>query len=195
MKLPSRMGLGASASGPDIMSRMNMMKDNKMKRYKESSMKCKTCGGMHATRQHFQYATGMKKKSKGSQPDRATRGLWDFLDKSQGKPAGTSAKNISKARVSQGYSPIKSNNLMKRRRMKSATQTDGTSMMKRHRMKIKTSGKSFGKSNVLGHGGRAAQLKHQGVPGGVIGNLARAAHAAPGEKNFHGKRTKKKAIK
>jgi hypothetical protein len=52
---------------------------------------------------------------------------------------------------------------------------------------IKTTGKFRGKSNKLGHGGRAAQLKAQGVPGGVIGNLARAAHAAPGQKNYHGK--------
>lgn len=51
---------------------------------------------------------------------------------------------------------------------------------------IKLSGKFKGKSNKLGHGGRAAQLKAKGVPGGVIGNLARAAHAAPGQKNYHG---------
>ena len=49
------------------------------------------------------------------------------------------------------------------------------------------SGSFHGKSNKLGHGGRAAQLKAKGVPGGVIGELARKAHAAPGEKNYHGK--------
>lgn len=52
---------------------------------------------------------------------------------------------------------------------------------------IKLTGKFRGKSNALGHGGRAAQLKAQGVPGGVIGNLARKAQAAPGQKNYHGK--------
>jgi hypothetical protein len=52
--------------------------------------------------------------------------------------------------------------------------------------KIKKSGSFRGKSNALGHGGRAAQLKAQGVPGGVIGNLARKAHAAPGQRNYHG---------
>ena len=51
---------------------------------------------------------------------------------------------------------------------------------------IKKSGSFEGKSNTLGHGGRAAQLKAKGVPGGVIGNLARKAHAAPGQENFHG---------
>lgn len=56
---------------------------------------------------------------------------------------------------------------------------------------IKKSGTFEGKSNKLGHGGRAAQLKAKGVPGGVIGELARAAHAAPGQKNFHGKKHKK----
>lgn len=52
--------------------------------------------------------------------------------------------------------------------------------------KLKTTGSFRGKSNKLGYGGRAAQLKAQGVPGGVIGELARKAQAAPGQKNFHG---------
>ena len=51
----------------------------------------------------------------------------------------------------------------------------------------KKSGSFGGKSNELGHGGRAAQLKAQGVPGGVIGEIARSKGAAPGQKNFHGK--------
>ncbi len=50
---------------------------------------------------------------------------------------------------------------------------------------IKKTGTFHGKSNRLGQGGRAAQLKARGVPGGVIGNLARAAGAAPGQRNFH----------
>lgn len=57
--------------------------------------------------------------------------------------------------------------------------------------KIKTSGTFKGKSNKLGYGGRAAQLKAQGVPGGVIGELARKAKAAPGQKNYHGGGKKK----
>lgn len=52
---------------------------------------------------------------------------------------------------------------------------------------IKLSGKFDGKSNAVGQGGRAAQLKAKGVPGGVIGNLARKAQAAPGQKNYHAK--------
>jgi hypothetical protein len=55
---------------------------------------------------------------------------------------------------------------------------------------IKKSGTFQGHSNKLGHGGRAAQLAAQGVPGGVIGELARKAQAAPGQKNYHGKRGK-----
>ena len=51
---------------------------------------------------------------------------------------------------------------------------------------IKKTGTFRGKSNALGYGGRAAQLKAQGVPGGVIGALARKAQAAPGQKNYHG---------
>ena len=50
---------------------------------------------------------------------------------------------------------------------------------------VQKHGSFEGKSNKLGQGGRAAQLKAKGVPGYVIGSLARAAHAAPGEKNFH----------
>ena len=54
--------------------------------------------------------------------------------------------------------------------------------------KIKKSGKYKGKSNALGHGGRAQQMRDQGVPEGVIGELARKAQAAPGQKNYHGKK-------
>jgi len=60
---------------------------------------------------------------------------------------------------------------------------------------IKTSGTFHGKSNALGHGGRAAQLVAKGVPGGVIGNLARAVQAAPGQKNYHGGKPGAKSAK
>lgn len=53
---------------------------------------------------------------------------------------------------------------------------------------IKKLGTFKGKSNKLGYGGRSAQLKARGVPQGVIGILARKAGAAPGMKNYHGKR-------
>ena len=56
----------------------------------------------------------------------------------------------------------------------------------------KKTGSTDGKSNALGHGGRAAQMKAAGVPGGVIGEIARAKHAAPGQKNFHGGKGGKK---
>jgi hypothetical protein len=52
------------------------------------------------------------------------------------------------------------------------------------------SGSFEGKSNKLGHGGRAAQLKARGVPGGVIGEIARRKGAAPGQKNYHGSKRK-----
>lgn len=55
---------------------------------------------------------------------------------------------------------------------------------------VKKTGSFKGKSNKLGYGGRAAQLKAKGVPGGVIGKLARKAGAAPGMKNYHGNRGK-----
>lgn len=50
---------------------------------------------------------------------------------------------------------------------------------------VKKTGTFKGKSNKLGYGGRAAQLKDKGVPGAVIGMLARKADAAPGQSNFH----------
>ena len=50
----------------------------------------------------------------------------------------------------------------------------------------KKTGSFHGKSNKLGMGGRAAQLKAQGVPGGVIGQIARSKGAAPGGPNYHG---------
>jgi hypothetical protein len=49
-------------------------------------------------------------------------------------------------------------------------------------------GSFHGKSNKLGHGGRAAQLKARGVPGAVIGAIARRKGAAPGQRNYHGKK-------
>ena len=52
----------------------------------------------------------------------------------------------------------------------------------------KKTGKFHGKSNALGHGGRAAQLKAKGVPGAVIGAIARSKGAAPGQKHYHGKK-------
>lgn len=55
----------------------------------------------------------------------------------------------------------------------------------------KKTGSYDGKSNALGHGGRAAQLKAHGVPGYVIGKIAREKHAGPGQANYHGKRGKK----
>lgn len=55
---------------------------------------------------------------------------------------------------------------------------------------IKTTGSFERKSNKLGHGGRAAQLEAKGVPQGVIGELARKAQAAPGQKNYHGGKKK-----
>jgi hypothetical protein len=58
--------------------------------------------------------------------------------------------------------------------------------MSKHR--VKKSGSYKGKSNALGHGGRAQQMKDMGVPGGVIGALARKAGAAPGGPNYHGKK-------
>ncbi len=54
----------------------------------------------------------------------------------------------------------------------------------------KKTGSFQGKSNKLGHGGRAAQLKAQGVPGGVIGAIARKKGAAPGGPNYHGPKKK-----
>ena len=52
----------------------------------------------------------------------------------------------------------------------------------------KKTGKFDGKSNKLGMGGRSAQLKAKGVPQAVIGEIARKKQAAPGQKNFHGKK-------
>lgn len=54
----------------------------------------------------------------------------------------------------------------------------------------KKTGTFEGKSNALGHGGRAAQLRSQGVPEGVIGAIARRKHAAPGQEHYHGKHGK-----
>ena len=49
----------------------------------------------------------------------------------------------------------------------------------------KKTGTYKGKSNKLGQGGRAQQLRDKGVPGAVIGAIARSKGAAPGQKNYH----------
>lgn len=54
----------------------------------------------------------------------------------------------------------------------------------------KKSGTFHGKSNALGHGGRAAQLAAKGVPKAVIGSIARSKGAAPGGPNYHGGKKK-----
>jgi len=60
---------------------------------------------------------------------------------------------------------------------------------------IKTTGSYKGKSNKLGEGGRAQQMKDRGVPGGVIGNIARREGAAPGGPNYHRNERAKSALK
>jgi hypothetical protein len=54
------------------------------------------------------------------------------------------------------------------------------------RMNTRKTGTYKGKSNKLGHGGRAQQLRDKGVPEGVIGAIARRKGAAPGGPNYHG---------
>lgn len=56
----------------------------------------------------------------------------------------------------------------------------------------KKTGSFKGKSNKLGWGGRAAQLKAKGVPGAVIGAIARSKGAAKGGPNYHGGSTRGK---
>jgi hypothetical protein len=69
-----------------------------------------------------------------------------------------------------------------------ATKKEAVEKVKSLHSEIKKTGTFKGKSNKLGHGGRAAQLRAKGVPEGVIGMLARKAHAAPGQANYHGKK-------
>ena len=45
-----------------------------------------------------------------------------------------------------------------------------------------------GKSTKPGMGGRAAILKSKGVPGAVIGAIARSKGEAPGQKGYHPKK-------
>lgn len=49
-----------------------------------------------------------------------------------------------------------------------------------------------GKSTKPGYGGRAAILKSKGVPGGVIGNIARSKDEAKGQPGYHGGKKGKK---
>lgn len=96
------------------------------------------------------------------------------------------------------YATYKKTNPLAKKPMKPG---DFTQMMKKRKSSVKLSGSFHGKSNKLGHGGRAAQLTNklrgEHLPGGerevkaIVGINARKAHAAPGQKNFHGKKAKK----
>lgn len=55
---------------------------------------------------------------------------------------------------------------------------------------IKGTGAFHDKSNKLEHCTRAAQLASRGVPRAVIGMIARAHDAAPGQRNYRGTRGK-----
>jgi hypothetical protein len=57
---------------------------------------------------------------------------------------------------------------------------------------LKTTGSTNGKSNAKGMGGQSQQLLNEGVPAGVVGNLARKAGTAPGGKFYHNPSGKKK---
>lgn len=69
--------------------------------------------------------------------------------------------------------------------------TNGVAITRHGDSGTKKTGSFAGKSNKLGHGGRAAQLKAQGVPQGVIGEIARKKGAAPGGPNYHPSKGKK----
>lgn len=71
---------------------------------------------------------------------------------------------------------------------------NGIKDKKKKTYSVKDTGKFNGKSNALGHGGRAAQMRAQGASGALIGFLARRAGAAPGQANYHGSKSKKKAV-
>jgi len=119
----------------------------------------------------------VKKKKK------MTQAQDDAYDKAHGIKEG-SKRDIAQDRR---------NGIMDKKKHKVVKAAKKTSMIAHKKKAIKTTGKFGGKSNRLGQGGRASQLRAQGVPGGVIGNLARAAGAAPGQANYH-KDTKKKAF-
>lgn len=90
--------------------------------------------------------------------------------------------------------------MMKKKKKKKHTMMPGQPMMRMTKKKvvkkasgaIKHTGSFGGKSNQLGQGGRAAQMRARGVPGGVIGAIARREGAAPGQPNYHKRKGKKK---
>lgn len=126
--------------------------------------------------------------------------LRQFGDKNVPNPIKGAQGNSNSTKM--GTNPKYFKKHAKHRKHKKMCKTHGVEHTKAHEKKhekhikklpsltTKHSGKFESKSNALGHGGRAAQLKARGVPGGVIGDMARAAHAAPGQENYHGKHKK-----
>lgn len=188
--LKKRTGFGKDGYTPG-----DMMREMK---HKGSSMKCKMCGMKHDSMKHphmkYKFDTGLIKDTIKGIPKAAGRLGKDTLNLLGYSGAQIAAPGAYKSFVPGIRQAIR--DIPRALRGQSEAQTvpyeKDTNYIFDKSAKYKTkgikkTGKSFGKSNKLGHGGRAAQLKARGVPGGVIGNLARATHAAKGQRNYHGK--------
>ncbi len=142
----------------------------RMNKHKTMGIKCKSCGMSYKKgSMHKHNLSGMIKGAENFAGN-AVKNVETF-----GKGFGKSASVVGKGMYTIG------------KRMLGDT-SDIKQTLSYKKKGIKTKGTFKGKSNKLGHGGRAAQLRAKGVPGGVIGMLARRAQAAPGMKNYHGKK-------
>lgn len=129
---------------------------------------------------------GFNPSARTTTPDTKFTGIGNLPKQSVAKPVTRSTSGL----VGVGNGKLSANASSTKMMAKRKHSKHRKHMKKLPSLTTKHSGKFEGKSNALGRGGRAAQLKARGVPGGVIGDMARAAHAAPGQANYHGKHKK-----
>lgn len=177
---------------------MGLPKPPKAPRVPKVKMKmCKEHGVKHTKSHHEKFHKGeAKPKHLKAHSEESIKALREFAD-DEAKEKGKKSKHM-KHRKEHSEEEVKG---LRKFVDEEAKEKSHRKHMKRRKSKksfnttTKKTGKFEGKSNALGHGGRAAQLRARGVPGGVIGAMARAAHAAPGQANYHGHKKHEKKCK
>lgn len=113
-----------------------------------------------------------------------------------GNPRASRMSGVAPKRVNYKSMPAATNGMGKRFKRVRKVAKKKVATKKRKSFVTKKTGTYKGKSNKLGHGGRAAQLTtslrskgySKAYAGAIVGKIAREKGAAPGQKHYHGHR-------
>ena len=178
---PAFMGLPKPPKAPKMRMKRKVEKKRKRKSHSEESIKALREFADDESKEKRRKAKHMKHRKEHSEEE--INGLRKFVDEEAKEKGKKGKKKTLRSPKEVVKSEQNASHQFKKKHKKSFNTT------------TKKTGKFEGKSNALGHGGRAAQLRARGVPGGVIGAMARAAHAAPGQANYHGHKKHEKKCK